>query len=236
MSTTAPRRTSSKLPLWLKIAFTAFLCVLITKYWPVYGPADFLWFCDVAAILTLFALWLESPLLASANAIAMTLPQTIWIIDFITGGRVIGVSAYMFEADIPLFVRALSTFHIWLPFLLIWMVWRLGCDRRAFALQSFICAAVLLASYVLTDPRHPPAGYPDAAVNVNRVFGPKVTAVQTWMPGWAYLLLQMAVYPLVIYLPTHLIFRRIFSIPYGSASSATNLQSAPKPTSQPHGP
>ncbi|HXE55918.1 MAG TPA: hypothetical protein VN541_23030 [Tepidisphaeraceae bacterium] len=211
MPTAAPLRKRSRLPLWLKIAFTIFLGVLIWRYWPVYGPADFLWFCDVAAILTLVALWLESPLLAGANAVGMTLPQTIWIIDFLSGGRLLGISAYMFDADIPLFVRALSTFHIWLPFLLIWMVWRLGYDRRAFALQTIICAAVLLASYLLTDPRHPPVGYPDAAVNVNRVFGPRVTQVQTWMPGWAYLVLQIVLYSLLIYLPTHLVFRRIFA-------------------------
>ena len=128
-SMTSQRR--SLLPLYPKLIFTAFLCVLIPIYWRAYGPADFLWFCDVAAILTLIALWIESPLLASINAVAMTLPQTIWIVDFLTGGRVVGVSAYMFDPGVPLYVRALSTFHLWLPFLILWMVARLGYDRRA---------------------------------------------------------------------------------------------------------
>lgn len=210
MHTSALPSPRPAIPLWLKLLYTLFLCILIPKYWPIYGPADFLWFCDVAALLTLPALWLESPLLASVNAVAMTLPQTAWILDFVSGGRLIGVSAYMFDPGIPRFVRGLSTFHIWLPLLLLWMVWRLGYDRRAFWAQTTLCTAVLLISYLLTDPRHPPTGYPAAAVNVNRVFGPRPAEVQHWMPEQLYLLTQMLFYPLIIYLPTHLIFKRIF--------------------------
>ena len=97
MPSDAILRRRPKLPLWPKVVFTLFLCVLVPKYWPIYGPADFLWFCDVAAFLTLVALWLESPLLAGANAVGMTLAQTIWILDFVSGGHLIGISAYMFD-------------------------------------------------------------------------------------------------------------------------------------------
>jgi hypothetical protein len=47
------------IPLWLKIAYTAFVVVVIPIYWASWTPANFLWFCDVALLLTLPALWLE---------------------------------------------------------------------------------------------------------------------------------------------------------------------------------
>ena len=197
------------IPLWVKVIYTAFMAVMIPIYWRAYGPNDFLWFCDAAAILTIFGLWLESPLIASINAVAMTLPQTIWIIDFLTLGHVVGVSAYMFDPGVKLYVRALSTFHIWLPFLLLWMVKRLGYDRCAVWYQIALGTALLIASYALTDPRHRP-DYPAAAVNVNRVYGLDPVQVQTRFPPLAYLAVEIAFWPVVFFIPTHFLLRRVF--------------------------
>ena len=44
---------SPRIPLWLKIAYTAFLAVMVPVYWANYGPTNFLYFCDVALLLTL---------------------------------------------------------------------------------------------------------------------------------------------------------------------------------------
>src|SRR6266571_6116529 len=57
-----------KIPLWIKLPYTAFLAVLIPFYWRTYGPVNFLWFCDVALLVTLPALWLESPFLSSMRS------------------------------------------------------------------------------------------------------------------------------------------------------------------------
>lgn len=206
-----PRRRA--VPLWITIPFTLFTCVLVPVYWRDYGPVNFLWFCDMAMLVTLAGLWLNSPLLISIEALAMTLPQAVWVVDFASGGRLIGISHYMFEPGIPLFTRLLSTFHLWMPVLLVILVWRMGYDRRAFWLQSAIAAAVLIASFLFTDPRHPPTGYPAAAVNVNRVYGVHATDVQPWMPALAFLGLHVLFWPLFVYLPTHLLFRRLFPTP-----------------------
>lgn len=208
--TAAHPRDVHRVPLWLKVGCTLFTCILVPIYWRSYGPADFLWFCDAALLITCVALWVESPLLSSVGAVAITLPQMIWIIDFLSGARLVAFSAYMFDSGIPLYVRGLSTFHIWLPVLLVWLVWRMGYDRRAFWTQSIIAIGLLLASYALTDPRHPPTQYPAAAVNVNRVFGPGMTQVQNWMPPFLYLFMYAAALILCIYLPTHVLFRRLF--------------------------
>jgi len=200
--------------MWLKVAYTAFMAVLIPIYWHAYGPHDFLWFCDAAAILTIYALWWESPLIASINAVAMTLPQTIWIIDFLAMGQLIGISKYMFDPGVQLYVRGLSTFHIWLPLLLLWMVKRLGYDRRAIVYQIVLGTVLLLASYILTDPdpRHRP-DYPAAAVNVNRVYGLDPVQAQTRFPPLAYLAVEIVFWPVMVFIPTHFLLLRVFRSP-----------------------
>jgi hypothetical protein len=119
------------IPLALKLAYTLFVAVLIPKYWMAYSAWTFLYFCDVALIVGLSALWLESPLLMSMTAVGITIPQLLWVADLATGARITGMTSYMFDSKLPIFLRALSSFHGWLPFVLLWGVWRLGYDRRA---------------------------------------------------------------------------------------------------------
>jgi len=42
----------------VKIIYTLFVCILVPVYWRYYGPANFLWFSDLALLLTWAALWL----------------------------------------------------------------------------------------------------------------------------------------------------------------------------------
>ena len=59
-------------PLLLKILLTVFVVVLVSQYWKNYGPANFLWFCDFGLVMTALAVWVESPLLISMEALALT--------------------------------------------------------------------------------------------------------------------------------------------------------------------
>lgn len=61
--------SGEEIDLWVKISYTAFVLVLIPIYWKHWGPANFLWFSDIALILGVPALWLESSLLASMMAV-----------------------------------------------------------------------------------------------------------------------------------------------------------------------
>ena len=184
--------------LGVKVAYTIFLAVLVPVYWAHYGPANFLWFSDIALIGTGLALWLESPLLASMMMLAVLLPELAWNLDFfgrlLTGHAMFGMSAYMFERERPRLVRALSLFHVPLPIGLVWLVHRLGYDRRAWLGQSLLALVVLPASYWLTDP----------AENVNWVHG--LGAPQRRLPPWLYLALLIVAFSLVLYLPPHLAF------------------------------
>jgi hypothetical protein len=192
------------LPLWLKISYTLFICILVPIYWKQYGPGNFLWFSDIALFVTAAALWLESSLLASMMAVSVVVLESIWIIDFliglIAGSPVIGLSAYMFDSKIPLPIRALSLFHVVLPILLLWLLYRLGYDRRGLLAQTLLAWIVLPLSYFLTKRTD----------NVNWVYGVS-GGTQKWMPAPLYLVLLMIAFPLALYLPTHLVLKRLFN-------------------------
>jgi hypothetical protein len=193
-------------PTWIKILYTLFLGVLVPVYWVHWGPRNFLWFSDIALLGTAVALWLESALLASMMALAVALPELAWNADFlgrlVTGRHLLGLSGYMFDAGKPRFLRALSLFHVVLPVLLLWTVHRLGYDSRALAFQTVVALVILPVTYALTDP----------ADNVNWVYGPGSTP-QTWTTPRTYLALVMAFFPVVIYLPTHLLLRALWARP-----------------------
>jgi hypothetical protein len=128
--------TKPRLPLAVKLAYSAFLCVLVPYYLRAYGPTNFLYFCDVALLLITITIWTEHPLPASACAVGILLPQAFWQIDFVSsllGHPVTGMTAYMFNSALPIFTRFLSFFHFWLPLFLLWLISRLGYDRRGFA-------------------------------------------------------------------------------------------------------
>jgi hypothetical protein len=99
--------------------------VLVPVYLRDYGPTNFLYFCDVALIITLVGIWIESPLLVSICAVGIIASQTLWLIDFLSnliGHPLTGLTDYMFMADHSLFLRGLSLFHGWLPLLLVYGV------------------------------------------------------------------------------------------------------------------
>jgi hypothetical protein len=196
--------TPDQIPLWLKIACTLFICILVPVYWIQYGPGNFLWFSDIALFVTTANLWLESSLLASMMALSVVVLETVWILDFVfglvAGDSVIGLSRYMFDGKIPLPIRLLSLFHIFLPMLLVWLLYRLGYDTRALVAQTILAWIVLPASYLLTKP----------ADNVNWVHG-WGTGPQKWLPAPLYLVLLMIAFAVVLYLPSHFLLKKLFS-------------------------
>jgi hypothetical protein len=197
---------SELVPLWLKLAYTAFVAVMIPVYWvkAQAGPRNFLWFSDIALFGTTLALWLESALLASTMAVAVMLPEILWTISFLSGALfrkpIRGVGEYMFDGSEPWYMRALSLFHVHMLAVLLWLVWRLGYDSRALLAQTLLAWVVFPLTYVITEPKH----------NINRVFGPG-SSPQRRMHPVAWLLLVMIVAPLVIYLPAHLLLQALFT-------------------------
>jgi hypothetical protein len=196
------------IPLSLKIGYTLFVCVLVPIYWRQYGPANFLWFSDIALLALIPALWFENALLVSMLAISVVFFKVVWNVDLfvllLTGKSLIGLSAYMFDSNIRLSIRGLSGFHIVLPLLLLWTLHRLGYDQRAFLWQTIVAVAVLPLSYLVSNRQE----------NVNWVYG-FGQKQQTILPGPMFVILFMVLFPLAVYLPSHLLFARIFR-PAGS--------------------
>lgn len=215
-----------RIPHAVKLAYTTFVAVLVPYYWTTYGPTNFLYFCDIALFLGLASVWTEHPLPASAAAVGIIVPQIFWQIDFLgglVGAAPLGMTGYMFDPGIPLFTRALSFFHFWLPLFLIWLVWRLGYDRRALPVWIITSCGLILICWLWLPAPPAPADSPNLPVNVNYVYGLSDEAPQQWLPPPAYVALLMVALPLVAYLPTHLVLARWFAQaaqPHSPAASA----------------
>jgi hypothetical protein len=205
-------KPGSRLPWVPKVAYTAFVAVLVPHYWQAYGPTNFLYFCDIALLLTLLAMWTESAVLASACAVGILLPQMLWIADFmgsLIGAPITGMTGYMFQDSIPLFARFLSFFHFWLPLVLIWLVRRLGYDRRGLFVWWALAWTAMWVSYLYLPMPPAPPSRPGMPVNVNYVFGVSDSAPQSWMHPHAYFALMLAALPMVLWVPTHWLLHRV---------------------------
>jgi len=195
-----------KVSAWIKIPNTIFVCVLVPVYWLERGPANFLWLSDIALLATVPALWMENRFLTSMMAVGVLLPELAWNLDFflrlITGYDVIGLNAtgYIFGTRYTPLFKFFSLFHVFLPPLLLWMIYRLGYDRRAVYAETLLIWALFLVCYLATDPER----------NLNWVFGIG-NPPQTWVSGPLYLILLMCMYPLLVLIPTHLILKSMFN-------------------------
>ncbi len=184
-----------RLPLWLKVVWTACVIAWIPLYYRQYGPQNFLFFCDLGNFFIAVALWLESPLLFSWQATGLLLFQSLFTIDLATalvsGRHLIGGTEFMFDTHVPLAIRLLSLFHVVAPPLLLWAIWRLGYDRRGWKYQTLTTWIVVPINYFW---------HPESDVNWAR--GPFFHDQQA-MPGLLYLLGYLIVIPAVVYFSTH---------------------------------
>ena len=185
-------------PDWIKLPVTAWTLVLIPIYWRDYGPTNFLWFSDIALFAVVVSLWTRWRLPYSMMAVGVLPLEMVWFVDFFAGGSLFGAAAYMFEGDRPAYLRALSLFHLFLPPVLVLMLYRQGYDERAVFAQTALAWIVLPVTWLLTDP----------ADNINAVWG--LDEVQSDLHPLAYLALYMAALPLLVHLPMHFVLRRVF--------------------------
>lgn len=185
-----------RIPLWLKIGWSVWLLVWIPFYWHQYGVQNFLYFCDLGNFFIAVALWLESPLLFSWQACGLLLFQTLYSIDLIgaalSGKHIIGGTEYMFDPHVALPMRLLSLFHVVVPPLLLWAIWRLGYDRRGWKYQTLTAWIVVPINYFWR---------PQFDVNWARGL---FFREQHVVPGIVYLLFYLIAVPLLVYWPTHL--------------------------------
>lgn len=147
---------------------------------------------------------LESRLLMSSQAVGVLVVQIVWTLDAATrlffARHLVGGTEYMFDPAIPILLRLFSLFHVFVPAILVWGVWRLGYDKRGIWLQSAITCVALALAYFFTDP----------AENINWVRRP-FGLEQRLVPPIVWMLACMILYPLALYYPTHRMLARLFN-------------------------
>jgi len=194
----------AQIPLLVKLAYTAFMAVLVPVYLRKYGPTNFLYFCDVALLLTLAGIWRESALLLSIATVGILVAQIFWLCDFfgrLLGLPMTGMTAYMFDANRSRFLRGLSLFHGWLPLLLLYLLTCTGYDPRALPIWTAMGTVLILVCYFLMPAPSPQRGL--EPVNINYVYGFSDDRPQRWMSQRAWLMVTLIGFPLVLYLPAH---------------------------------
>ena len=191
------------IPLWVKIAWTAMVLVIVLIYWRHRGPANFLWLSDIAFLSLVPGLWLESSFIVSLVACMVFVAEALWSVSFFGRllhlPRVTGIADYMFDNETPRWLRAVSLFHVPLLAVLVWGPWRLGYDPGVFPWAVLITWAVLLLTRWLTGPER----------NVNHVYRFPVAAGADLTPVRHMLALMIAV-PLVMQAPGHLLLWVMF--------------------------
>jgi hypothetical protein len=199
-----------RIPLWLKIGYTLWVIAWIILYARFVTWQHYLWLCHLGNVVIVIGLWTENGLLLSWQALSLLFADLVWTIDFLIGltfGQTpLGSAWYMFapEADFPRLQKALALFHLFLPMLLIWCVWRFGYDRRALWLQVATCVIIFPISFLVSAPDD----------NINWVYGPFGNVQHTVSPP-LYLLAAIPAYLLVLYGPSHLLLCLLAPRPRG---------------------
>jgi hypothetical protein len=191
------------IPEWFKIVYSLAVLAFIVIYWPRHGPRNFLWFSDVALIGAVPAMWLESALISGVLACMVLLPEILWNVDYALRlalrRRITGLTEYMFDPSIPLWLRAVSLFHVPLPLVLVWLVAAYGYPADSLAAAAGTGAVVLALSWWLSSPEK----------NINWVYG--LGRVQHRWPQPLYLGLLYVGFVGLVFLPTHWLLLRLFS-------------------------
>jgi hypothetical protein len=183
-------------------AALGWLAVWLPVYLWKYGWHVFLNLCDIAVILTCVGLWTGSALLLSTQAVSSLVIDLAWNVDLVaravTGEHLVGGTEYMWDPKWPLWLRALSGFHVLLPPALIGSLRRTGYDRRALAVQAALALVVLVASRLTLGPEF------------NQNFAWRDPFVgRSWGPAPVHVGLTWAVLLAAVYWPTHAVLARV---------------------------
>jgi hypothetical protein len=185
----------SALPSWVRWVSLLWLAVWVPSYAIYWGWVNFLHLCDVAVLLACVGFVYDNALLLSSQTVASLVGDLLWCLDagwrWFAGMHLFGGTEYMWDARFPLWVRLLSLFHVVLPLLLLAALRRTGYDHRAFRLQSWIAATLLVVSRFFDPSRN--LNYAFADPVFHRAFGPAAI----------HLALAFAALAGIIYWPTH---------------------------------
>ena len=198
----SPTLPKPNFPTWLRVSAILWLWLWMPAYYQAWGWENFLHFCDVALILSCLGFAFQNRLLLSTQTLGCLAICIVWTLDaafrLALGRHLIGGTEYMFDRTIPEWLRALSLYHIALPIVLLWAIFRIGYDARAWRVQSAIAAAILIASRFVAPDQNLNSAFADPVFH--RAWGPWPIHL-----GAMYILLLF-----VLYLPFHQLLLRYF--------------------------
>jgi hypothetical protein len=185
-----------------RLAALLWLLAWLPFYTWEWGWQNMMHVCDIGVILACLGVWFQNPLLVSSQGLNFLLVGVLWGLDvgwrLFTGHHLIGGTEYMWDTRFALWVRLLSTFHLWLPLALLWAMRVLGYDKRALWLQSAIMAVVLILSRFLSP-----------ALNMNYAFQDPLFH-RAWGPAPVHLAVILAGSVALIFWPTHLLLKNVY--------------------------
>ena len=184
---------------WVAVVWMA---IWLPAYVHVWGWANLLHLCDAAVILTCVGLWFGSATLLSSQAVSALFAGLLWTANVswraLTGRFFARGSEYMWDPQYPLWVRLLSFFHVLLPAVLLYALWKRGYDRRGLAMQAAIAAMLLIAAWFLPAELNTKYAHRDPLFN--RAWGPAPEHLAVIFVGLVGLL----------YWPTHFVLMKLF--------------------------
>jgi len=188
--------------LWIKLPFTLLTLLVIVSYYRHFGLSNFLWFSDLALFMICIELWLQTGWLTSMLVVGVLLYESGWCIIFLTklafADFTPGLGIDVFNTSLPPLIRYLTLFHLLLPPFIIWLLVRLGYDRRGLRYQVAFAIVIMFCCYCFTDP----------SLDINWAFG-LGNQVQTALPPLLYLITMMTVMFFIAYLPMHLLMCKL---------------------------
>jgi len=205
----SPPNCSAKYPQWMRWITLAWFALWFPMYWRTWGAANFVHLCDVAVILTSIGMWTNSSLLISSQAVGAFVVDVAWAADatsrIVLGHALFPGNEYLTNPHYPLWIRSLTIFHLVMPALLLWGIYRMGYNRRGYALQ---CAIALLVFIV--------ARFTQPSANIDFAFSDPFFH-RAWGPAPAHVLFTWLFMVVVVYAPTHLLLKRFFRAPEATA-------------------
>lgn len=200
ISTTYRKDVDRPWMVWFKILYTLLAFIICPVYWYQYGVTNFLWFSDIAFFLMVPALWFRQSFIASMMAIGVLPLEILWMLSFITGGAFLGMADYMFDPNLPLWLRSLSLFHFPMPAAIMIMIGRFGYDQRALLPQICLSIVVILFTHIFTK----------RVDNVNMIF--PIKELENVMSQSVYSFAMPVVLVTCVIIPMHIILKKYFPL------------------------
>jgi len=181
------------------MSYTALAAIIFPVYLYKYGVENFLWFSDIAFFAMVFSLWFKNRMIASMMAIGVLPIETLWVLSLFTGGTFLGIANYMFDPNLPLWLRFLSFFHFPMIAAIIYMIYRFGYDKRALFPQIALSLFIIYLTYKFADKNE----------NINMIFPPK--DITPYISEHLYSILMPVVLVTLFITPTHFLLSKFYS-------------------------